>query len=482
MTFGLPVVGTWPWHEDFQYYMAQSIDPTTGGINAWDVIPIVGVDGNALSSEHAGYTGINKNTSELIQWNGSAWETLVSGSGSNQAPIWTTAGRPTSPTEGVFGYNTDLDRLESYNGSAWEPLNAEALLEVAATAPANPVQGQLYYDTTEKAKKLFDGTEWVYLSPIQSATAPTGVAENTLWLDTSQTPPTLSIFDGTDWQGLATGSGGGSGSGGSGSGGSGITPEGTALYQALAQNLSSSYPSELETQMTTMLSSMSGDWGKIKRFDMYATPFSQDHLLDWVSGTTSVANGTYNFLPNEGIRRATEVGINAPTTGVPTYAGVSDEPNGIGFALWLKDAPFDTTNTSTMYIWQTPASQTKVLQAYIVYDQGTISTLQMRTRTGPSIAYSRSNYPPEEWISTSDLKSIAVFSINNTLELFINGELVNSETLSNANETYGSEVQYISPTVTTIAAYMHSEYMNSFEFGNVNTAVVDFLTARGTYS
>ena len=53
-----------------------------------------------------------------------------------------------------------------------------AVFQNLAVAPSNPVEGQFYYNTTDKKMFYYNGTAWVdttYLLPIASATVLGGV-------------------------------------------------------------------------------------------------------------------------------------------------------------------------------------------------------------------------------------------------------------------------------------------------------------------
>jgi hypothetical protein len=60
-------------------------------------------------------------------------------------PIWGTLGRPAAPKDGDFGYNFDTSHLEVWDSTAWVPMPK---ITVSDTAPASPVVGELWVDTT----------------------------------------------------------------------------------------------------------------------------------------------------------------------------------------------------------------------------------------------------------------------------------------------------------------------------------------------
>lgn len=80
--------------------------------------------------------------------------------------------------------------------------NFLALLENFASAdePVSPVEGQLWYDSTNNVLMIWDNTNWKAASGIQKGTSEPAVAESKigeLWVDT--TNQQLRIFTGTRW-------------------------------------------------------------------------------------------------------------------------------------------------------------------------------------------------------------------------------------------------------------------------------------------
>ena len=104
---------------------------------------------------------------------------------------------------------------------------------VNSVAPTNPVASMLWYDTTDKALKLYDGNAWKAVSGASEAqfeelnndvqsikssfldkdpskpviravyvgsNAPANPAVGTSWLDTSTSDPVLKVYDGQSWK------------------------------------------------------------------------------------------------------------------------------------------------------------------------------------------------------------------------------------------------------------------------------------------
>jgi hypothetical protein len=77
MPFNVPDTREFPWDSKLKMHLAQAINPMYGGLNSWSTRPTVGVDNATLGVNHKGYTGINTLTSNIEQWDGSSWVTLI---------------------------------------------------------------------------------------------------------------------------------------------------------------------------------------------------------------------------------------------------------------------------------------------------------------------------------------------------------------------------------------------------------------------
>ena len=93
------------------------------------------------------------------------------------------------------------------NYPGFSPIIAENFLHLlenfaSTTAPENPVQGQLWYDSTTGINllKVFDGTNWVEAGAVKKATSAPAVANSIrgdLWIDTVNQQ--LYLFSGSSW-------------------------------------------------------------------------------------------------------------------------------------------------------------------------------------------------------------------------------------------------------------------------------------------
>jgi len=67
----------------------------------------------------------------------------------------------------------------------------------ATSAPNNPLEGQLWYDTNENRLKIYDGTSFRTAgSPTVSSNQPTNLVSGDLWIDNAENK--LYFWDGTD--------------------------------------------------------------------------------------------------------------------------------------------------------------------------------------------------------------------------------------------------------------------------------------------
>ncbi len=95
---------------------------------------------------------------------------------------------------------TDLTLFGKGYAGFGEKLN-ENLIKILenfnnTSAPSNKIQGQLWFDQTNKQINVYDGTKFKPVgSPTNSATAPTGAVKGDLWFDTANNQ--LYVYDGT---------------------------------------------------------------------------------------------------------------------------------------------------------------------------------------------------------------------------------------------------------------------------------------------
>ena len=72
---------------------------------------------------------------------------------------------PVGTYAGEIYYNTSSSALKIYNGSTWSLLTgsgggSSGSLEVLNAAPSSPSQGRIYFDSTENTIKIWNGNIW----------------------------------------------------------------------------------------------------------------------------------------------------------------------------------------------------------------------------------------------------------------------------------------------------------------------------------
>ncbi len=82
-------------------------------------------------------------------------------------------------------------------------------VKTASTAPTNPLEGDVWFDTTTNISKIYDGTQWLVIDldrVTTSTTAPTAPVIGDVWIDDSTSPNSNKIWDGAQWNTLGNGS------------------------------------------------------------------------------------------------------------------------------------------------------------------------------------------------------------------------------------------------------------------------------------
>jgi hypothetical protein len=74
--------------------------------------------------------------------------------------------QPANPITGQLWYDTAVAYLKVYNGTAFVRVSNSF---VSATQPSSPTEGQFWYDTTAKKLKIRVGNAWIIIGPDDSA-------------------------------------------------------------------------------------------------------------------------------------------------------------------------------------------------------------------------------------------------------------------------------------------------------------------------
>ncbi len=121
---------------------------------------------------------------------------------------YTESNNPAKPAivvdDGTINNETSVSFVgQGYTGFA--PVVANNFLHLlenfaspATNPPSNPVEGQIWYDTTNKVVKVYDGTTWSPAGALRkSLEAPENSIAGDLWVDTSKSQ--LYVYSGSNW-------------------------------------------------------------------------------------------------------------------------------------------------------------------------------------------------------------------------------------------------------------------------------------------
>lgn len=134
-------------------------------------------------------------TNILYYWNGSVWVPITP-----EAPG---AGEPTDPVPGQLWYDTSVQALKAYVGGDW--VWAIKGAEAGATDPASGLEGQLFYNTTTDDLKVYKDGAWEVAGGGASVdvgiSAPLNPTEGNLWWNSEE--GILYIYYGPDASGTS---------------------------------------------------------------------------------------------------------------------------------------------------------------------------------------------------------------------------------------------------------------------------------------
>lgn len=120
--------------------------------------------------------------------------------------ICTNATRPSTPWTGQSIFETDTASSFIWDGTAWQPGGGGGSIEISATAPSSPAQGDLWWDSDNGNLYIYydDGNsqQWVAANGPQvfvGTTAPPGY-QGQLWFDSTEGKTYIYYDDGTSAQ------------------------------------------------------------------------------------------------------------------------------------------------------------------------------------------------------------------------------------------------------------------------------------------
>jgi hypothetical protein len=268
---------------------------------------------------------------------------------------------PITVQDQSINQQTSLDFVgQNYNG--YGPIIANDFLHLLenfanTTSPRNPVQGQLWYDTSVSTLKIWDGTTWNSAGSLKkSATAPevANSLQGDLWVDTSNSQ--LYLFSGSNWllvgpqfsQGTLTGP----------------IVENIVDTNNITHSVISNYSSSTTTGTSYRISIISKDsftpklavpgfttinqgvnlsqldatntrfWGTAQQADALLVGNSTVSSINFLRGdTTSVTNYPISIRSNGGLSVGSDLSFNIGTNGNTTIFYNKNSGNDISFVL-----------------------------------------------------------------------------------------------------------------------------------------------------
>ena len=99
-----------------------------------------------------------------------------------------------NPKPGDMYYDTVINSIRFWNGTAWLPIG----IVISATAPTNPSEGIVWYSTISKKLQYWNGTKWSTVGGIQiSPNAPASPSEGDLYYNS--TNKLMYYWNGNQW-------------------------------------------------------------------------------------------------------------------------------------------------------------------------------------------------------------------------------------------------------------------------------------------
>lgn len=133
-------------------------------------------------------------------WDGSKWVTVAVGSFSTKAYISATA--PNNPVDGQVWFDTTTNFLKTYSSSTWRTAG-NGLISVSSSAPSSPPNGTPWLDAESGDLYVYIDGQWLGVtgSPTTqasvTASAPNNPLLGQLWFDVPN--QTLKVWNGTLW-------------------------------------------------------------------------------------------------------------------------------------------------------------------------------------------------------------------------------------------------------------------------------------------
>ena len=133
----------------------------------------------------------------VARWNDLEY---IKGDGDGGGDITIPIDKPTDPKKGDVYYDTTLNAILCYDGSKWLPIG----IIISASAPNNPNEGLVWYSTTSKKLSYWNGSAWSTVGGIAVlASAPSSPSEGDMYYNS--TNKTMYYWNGTQWIAIKSG-------------------------------------------------------------------------------------------------------------------------------------------------------------------------------------------------------------------------------------------------------------------------------------
>lgn len=144
---------------------------------------IVKSDGTPLATINDGQTNSTATSLTLVGKNFAGYGTFLNENFVKLLENFASANEPANPKQGQVWYQTSTKVLQLYNGSAWKSISGAQSI---ADEPTYRVAGDLWFDSVNQQLKVWSGANWVVIGPSFTSTTGTSGAVADTVIDSSQ--------------------------------------------------------------------------------------------------------------------------------------------------------------------------------------------------------------------------------------------------------------------------------------------------------
>jgi hypothetical protein len=144
---------------------------------------IVKSDGTPLATINDGQTNSTATSLTLVGKNFAGYGTFLNENFVKLLENFASANEPANPKQGQVWYQTSTKILQLYNGSAWKSISGAQSI---ADEPTYRVAGDLWFDSVNQQLKVWSGANWVVIGPSFTSTTGTSGAVADTVIDSSQ--------------------------------------------------------------------------------------------------------------------------------------------------------------------------------------------------------------------------------------------------------------------------------------------------------